>query len=98
MPWSAPLVCQELLGGAGVRLTPVLEPNPALHASRVAGGWEGTVAKPTTRRHGSGHRSNSWVKLRSAAARDRDRRESHGLRRRTHAASRSLAGQRSSWR
>jgi ATP-dependent DNA ligase len=57
-----------------VRLTPVHELDPALHAALVADGWEGTVAKRTTGRYRCGRRSNSWVKLKSPAARDRDRR------------------------
>jgi ATP-dependent DNA ligase len=57
-----------------VRLTPVLELNPALHAALVADGWEVTVAKRTSGRYRCGHRSNAWVKLKSPAARDRDRR------------------------
>jgi ATP-dependent DNA ligase len=57
-----------------VRLTPVLELNPALHAALVADGWEVTVAKRTTGRYRCGKRSNAWVKLKSPAARDRDRR------------------------
>jgi bifunctional non-homologous end joining protein LigD len=67
---------EELLGGAGgaVRLTPVLELNPALHAALVADGWQGTVAKRTSGRYRCGRRSNAWVKLKSPAARDRDRR------------------------
>jgi hypothetical protein len=35
---------EQLLGGA-VRLTPVLELNPALHHALVADGWEGTVPR-----------------------------------------------------
>lgn len=55
-------------------LTPVLELNSALHATLVAGAWAVTVAKRTTRRYRSGHRSGGWVLLKSPAARDRDRR------------------------
>jgi hypothetical protein len=33
-----------------------------------------TITKRTTGRHGCGHRSSAWVKLKSPAARDRDRR------------------------
>jgi ATP-dependent DNA ligase len=76
-PWSKRRArLGELLGGAGgaVRLTPVLELNPALHAALVADGWEVTVAKRTSGRYRCGHRSNAWVKLKSLAARDRDRR------------------------
>src|SRR5262245_49301950 len=51
---------EELLGGAqgAVRLTPVLELNPALHAALVADGWEGTVAKRTSGRYRCGRRSS----------------------------------------
>lgn len=64
---------EELLGGAegAVRLTPVLEFNPALHHALVADGWEGTVAKRTSGRYRCGKRSNASVKLKSPAARDR---------------------------
>jgi hypothetical protein len=55
------------------RLTPVLDATAALHAALVADGWEGTVAKRTSGRCRCGHRSNSSVKLKSSAARDRDR-------------------------
>ena len=67
---------EELLADAdgAVRVTPVLEVNPALHAALVADGWEGTVAKRTNGRYSCGRRSNAWVKLKSPAARDRDRR------------------------
>ena len=67
---------EALLDGAtgAVRLTPVLDASPALHAALVADGWEGTVAKRTSGRYRCGHRSTSWVKLKSPAARDRDRR------------------------
>jgi bifunctional non-homologous end joining protein LigD len=67
---------EELLGEAAgaVRLTPVLDASPALHAALVADGWEGTVAKRTNGRYRCGHRSSSWVKLKSPAARDRDHR------------------------
>ena len=54
--------------------TPVLDATPALHAALVADGWEGTVAKRTTGRYRCGKRSDAWVKLKSPAARDRDRR------------------------
>jgi ATP-dependent DNA ligase len=40
----------------------------------VADGFEGTVAKRTTGRYRCGKRSNAWVKLKSQAARYRDRR------------------------
>ena len=76
-PWSERRArLEELLAGAdgAVRLTPVLEASPALHAALVADGWEGTVAKRTTGRYRCGHRSASWVKLKSPAPRDRDRR------------------------
>ena len=67
----APMLC----GAAGaVRPTPVLELKPALRHALVADGWEGTVAKRTTGRYRCGRRSNTWVKLKSPAARDRDRR------------------------
>jgi bifunctional non-homologous end joining protein LigD len=67
---------EELLDGAdgAVRLTPVLELNHTLHAALVADGWEGTFAKRTSSRYRCGHRSRAWVKLKSSAARDRDRR------------------------
>ena len=64
-PWSERRArLEELLSDAkgAVRLTPVLELNPALHAALVADGYR------------CGHRSNAWVKLTSPAARDRDRR------------------------
>jgi bifunctional non-homologous end joining protein LigD len=66
----------ELLAHAdgAVRLTPVLDASPAFHAPLIADGWEGTVAKRAGARYRCGHRSNSWVKLKSPAARDRDRR------------------------
>jgi len=53
---------EELLGGAGgaVRLTSVLDLNPALHAALVADGWEGTVAKRTSGRYRCGRRGNAW--------------------------------------
>jgi bifunctional non-homologous end joining protein LigD len=67
---------EQLLADAtgAVRLTPVLEATPALNAALVADGWEGTVAKRTSGRYRCAHRSNAWVKLKSPAARDRDRR------------------------
>jgi bifunctional non-homologous end joining protein LigD len=67
---------EELLDGTtvAVRLTPVIEASPAVHAALIADGWEGTVAKRTGGRYRCGHRSNAWVKLKSPAARDRDRR------------------------
>jgi hypothetical protein len=52
----------------------VLDAPPALHAALVADGWEGTVANGTGSRHRCGHRGNSWVKLKSPAARESDRR------------------------
>jgi bifunctional non-homologous end joining protein LigD len=76
-PWSERRArLEELLADAdgAVRLTPVLELNPALHAALVADGWEGTVAKRTSGRYRCGKRSSAWVKLKSPAARDRDRR------------------------
>ena len=76
-PWAQRRArLEELLGGAdrAVRLTPVLDLNPSLHAALVADGWEGTVAKRTSGRYRCGHRSSSWVKLKSPATRDRDRR------------------------
>jgi ATP-dependent DNA ligase len=65
-----------MLGDAAgaMRLAPVLDASPALHAALVADGWEGTVAKRTNGRYRCGHRSSSWVKLKSPAARDRARR------------------------
>jgi ATP-dependent DNA ligase len=54
-------------------VTPVLDASSALHAALVADGWEGTVAKRTGGRYRCGHRSVSWVKLKSPAARERDR-------------------------
>ncbi|MGN6171333.1 MAG: hypothetical protein ACTHQQ_24670 [Solirubrobacteraceae bacterium] len=57
-----------------MRLTPVLEASPVMHAALVADGWESTAAKRTSGRYRSGRRSNAWVKLKSPAARDRDRR------------------------
>jgi bifunctional non-homologous end joining protein LigD len=57
-----------------VRIMPVLEPDIRLHHALVADGWEATVAKRTNGRYRCGHRSSSWVKLKSPAARDRDRR------------------------
>jgi bifunctional non-homologous end joining protein LigD len=77
VPWSERRArLEELLGGAdgAVRLTPVLELNPELHHALVTDGWEGTVAKRTGSRYRCGRCSNSWVKLKSPAARDRDRR------------------------
>ena len=73
---SAARGSKALLDGAtgALRLTPVLDASPALHAALVADGWEGTVAKRTSGRYRCGHRSQSWVKLKSPAARDRDRR------------------------
>lgn len=67
---------EELLGGVegAVRLRPVLERNPALHAALVADGWEGTVAKRTPGRYRCGKRSSAWVKLKSPVARARERR------------------------
>jgi ATP-dependent DNA ligase len=53
---------------------PVLDASPELRAALVADGWEGTVAKRATGRYRCGGRSSSWVKLKSPAARDRDRR------------------------
>jgi ATP-dependent DNA ligase len=52
----------------------VLDATPAFHAALVADGSEGTVAKRTTGRYRCGKRSDAWVKLKSPAARDRDRR------------------------
>ena len=77
VPWSDRRArLEELLAGANgaVRLTTVLEASPALHAALVADGWEGTVAKRTAGRYRCGKRSNAWVKLKSPATRDRDRR------------------------
>jgi hypothetical protein len=67
---------EEFLAGAtgAVRPTPVLELNPALHAALIVDGWEGTVATRTSGRYRCGHRSSSWVNLKSPASRDRDRR------------------------
>lgn len=76
-PWHERRAQLEgLLDGArgALRLNPVLDANPTLHAALVADGWEGTVAKRTGARYRCGHRSASWVKLKSPAARDRDRR------------------------
>ena len=76
-PWSERRARLEALldGATGpLRLTPVIDVSPTLHAALVADGWEGTVAKRTTGRYRCGHRSNSWMKLKSPAARDRDRR------------------------
>jgi ATP-dependent DNA ligase len=56
-----------------LRLTPVLDVDPALHAALVADGWEGTVIKRTAGRYRCGRRSSAWVKLTSPAVRDRDR-------------------------
>jgi bifunctional non-homologous end joining protein LigD len=66
---------EELLRGAegALRLTPGIEASPALHAALVADGWEGPVAKRTGSCYRCGHRSASWVKLKSPAARDRRR-------------------------
>jgi ATP-dependent DNA ligase len=61
-PWSERRArLEELLDGAHgpLRLTPVLDVTPAFHAALVADGWEGTVAKRTTRRYRCGHRSGS---------------------------------------
>ena len=49
----------------------VLELNVALLAALVADNWEGTVAKRADSRYRCGHRSSSWVKLKSPAARPR---------------------------
>jgi bifunctional non-homologous end joining protein LigD len=76
-PWSERRErLEELLADAtgAVRLIPVLDLNPALHAALVADGWEGTVAKRTSGRYRCGKRSNAWMKLKSPTARDRDRR------------------------
>jgi ATP dependent DNA ligase-like protein len=76
-PWSERRArLEDLLGGAegAVRLTPVLDLNAELHDAVVADGWECTVAKRTTGRYRCGKRSSAWVKLKSPAARDRDRR------------------------
>jgi bifunctional non-homologous end joining protein LigD len=75
-PWAQRRArLEELLGEAddAVRLTPILDVDPELHAALVADGWEGTVIKRTTGRYRCGHRSSAWVKLKSPAARDRDR-------------------------
>jgi ATP-dependent DNA ligase len=48
----------------------VLDATPALPVALVADGWEGAVANGTGSRYRCGHRSNSWVKLKSPAARE----------------------------
>jgi hypothetical protein len=67
---------EGLLDGArgAMRLTRVLDASPALHAALVADGWEGAVAKRTGARYRCGRHSASCVKLKSPAARDRERR------------------------
>jgi ATP-dependent DNA ligase len=75
-PWAQRRArLEELLDEAdgAVRLTPILDVDPELHAALVADGWEGTVIKRTAGRYRCGRRSSAWVKLKSPAARDRDR-------------------------
>ena len=66
---------ERLLDGAAgaVRTTPGLTNDPALHDALVADGSEGTVATREAGRYVSGRRSAAWMKIKSAAARDRDR-------------------------
>jgi bifunctional non-homologous end joining protein LigD len=67
---------ERLLAGANgtLRLTPVLRSDQAIHDALIADGWEGTVAKRQAGRYACGRRSSAWVKIKSPAARDRDRR------------------------
>ena len=66
---------ERLLAGATglLRMTPVLEASAHVHEALVADGWEGTVAKHALGRYRCGRRTASWVKLKSAAAIERDR-------------------------
>ena len=57
-----------------LRLTPVLDATRAVHDALVADGWEGTVAKRVTSRYRCGRRTSAWIKLKSPAAVERDRR------------------------
>jgi bifunctional non-homologous end joining protein LigD len=66
----------QLLAGAtgAVRSTPFFDAaDPVAHRLLIADGWEGTIAKRTSSRYTTGRRSSAWVKVKSAAARDRDR-------------------------
>ena len=67
---------ERLLAGADgpLRLTPVLTCEQVLHDALIAAGWEGTVAKRQAGRYVCGRRSSAWLKVKSPAARDRDRR------------------------
>jgi ATP-dependent DNA ligase len=57
-----------------LRLTGVLDATAAVHDALVADGWEGTVAKRISGRYRCGRRTNAWIKLKSPAAIERDRR------------------------
>lgn len=57
-----------------VRVTPILDASWAVHDALVRDGWEGTVAKHVGGRYRCGRRTPSWVKLKSPAAIERDRR------------------------
>jgi bifunctional non-homologous end joining protein LigD len=62
-----------LCATGAVRLTPILDASRAVHDALVRDGWEGTVAKHGGGRDRCGRRTASWVKLKSAAAIERDR-------------------------
>jgi bifunctional non-homologous end joining protein LigD len=66
-PWAGRRAILEGLlrdADAALRLTPVFDATPAVHATLTADGWEGTVVKRRASRY-VGRRSNSWVKVKS---------------------------------
>ena len=67
---------ERLLAGAdgALRLTPVLRSDQAIHDALIADGGEGTIAKRQAGRYVCGRRSGAWMKIKSPASRDRDRR------------------------
>jgi bifunctional non-homologous end joining protein LigD len=80
-PWSDRRdTLERLLASADgtVRRTPVIANEQALHNALIADGWEGTVANREEGRYVCGRRSGAWVKIKSPAARDRDRRRVSG--------------------
>jgi bifunctional non-homologous end joining protein LigD len=81
-PWSDRReTLERLLAGAdgALRIAPVIASDQALHDALIADGWEGTVAKRGEARDVCGRRSRAWVKIKSPAARDRDRRRVTGV-------------------
>jgi len=57
-----------------LRLTLVLDAGAAVHYALVADGWGGKVAKRVSSSFRCGRRTTAWIKLKSPAAVERDRR------------------------